>query len=97
MEFFLFLLFGAFLGLLFFGGLWITVRSLPRLKHPQAAFWSGSMIRFTCCLFGFSLALSRSPLALAAACGGFYIVRMGLLPIIGQVRSGQREVRRPCR
>jgi len=39
----LFLLFGLVLGLLFYGGLWLTVRALPRSGHPVvlalASFW----------------------------------------------------------
>jgi F1F0 ATPase subunit 2 len=97
MEFLLFLLFGALLGIFFFGGLWFTVRALPRLKHPQATFWAGSLFRYTFCLFGFSLILNQGPIYLGAAFVGFYTVRMGLVPWIGQFRPGQREVERACR
>jgi F1F0 ATPase subunit 2 len=86
-----FLLFGALLGLFFFGGLWLTVRALPRLKHPQATYWAGSMLRLAVCLYCFSVALGQGPLYLAAACVGFYALRMGLVPWVGRVRPGQGE------
>jgi F1F0 ATPase subunit 2 len=97
MNFLLFVLVGALLGLFFFGGLWLTVRALPGLRNPRRVYWAGALVRFTVCLLAFFLILGRGPLSFAAACTGFYLVRMGLVPWIGQAWPGRGVGARPCR
>jgi len=49
--FVLLLLAGFGLGVLFFGGLWLTVRSLPTARHPAglalASFWGRAVVVMT--------------------------------------------------
>jgi len=56
---------GALLGLLFFGGLYLTVRRIPRAKNP-AALTAGSFLGRTL--------LSGAGFLLIALAGGFYLV-----------------------
>ena len=95
-ELLLFLLSGALLGLFFFGGLWLTVRALPALRQPRTVYWAATLLRFTVCLLVLFAAVTRGPLQLTSACAGFLVIRMVLVPLLGQVRSGQREAMRPC-
>jgi F1F0 ATPase subunit 2 len=92
-----FLLAGALTGWLFFGGLWLTVRALPRLAHPHAAYWAGTLVRYGICLALFMAIAGQSPAGLAAACAGFYVSRMVLVPRLGLVRPQSAGGGIPCR
>lgn len=50
---------GAALGVVFYGGLWLTVRRLPRSKHPVlfsvASFWARTLV----VMGGFLAAMDR--------------------------------------
>lgn len=71
---------GALLGLLFFQGLWITIRNLQAVRHPAALMLGSLLLRFAVVLGGFYL-LARYgdwPHLLAAA-AGLTLVRILLL------------------
>ena len=71
---------GALLGLLFFQGLWITIRNLQSVRHPAVLMLGSLLLRFAVVLGGFYL-LARYggwPHLLAAA-AGLTLVRVLLL------------------
>jgi F1F0 ATPase subunit 2 len=71
---------GAILGLVFFGGLWVTVRNLNDMRHPAVWMLVSLVLRFACVLIGFFL-LARFggwQHVLAAMCG-FVLLRVAVL------------------
>jgi F1F0 ATPase subunit 2 len=92
-----FLLAGALSGWFFFGGLWLTVRALPRLAHPHAAYWAGTIVRYGICLALFLAIAGHGPTGLASACAGFYVSRMVLVPRLGLVRPHPAGGGNQCR
>lgn len=73
------LLSGASIGLFYFGGLWWTVRRLPKVPNP--AIWSfGSFwIRMTISLFAFYSVMGGHPERLLISVLGFTLVRIVLV------------------
>jgi len=71
-------------GLIHFGGLWATLRALPRLARPRLVFWTSWLARTACALAGFRLALflgapDMGAPALGAAVAGFLAARTLLI------------------
>lgn len=73
------LLAGLLAGLVHFGGLWATLRTLPRLARPRLAFWASWLARTALALIGFRLALFLGTSCLFAAVAGFLAARTLLL------------------
>lgn len=82
---------GLFLSAIHFGGLWLTVRILPRCERPRLFFWSSYLGRYGITLWGFSQVLGYGPLPFVSAFLGFYLLRtyvlanhcgMGMLDIV---------------
>jgi F1F0 ATPase subunit 2 len=46
---------GVVLGYIFFGGLWLTVRRLPQMKHPMLWTFLSLILRMSISLIGFYL------------------------------------------
>ncbi len=70
---------GAGLGLLFFGGLWYTIRQLPQSRRPALLLISSFLIRLSLTLLGFSWILGGAAAAidrLLVAFIGFLLVRL---------------------
>lgn len=55
------LLTGILLGLAYFGGLWLTVRQLPKAKNPVMLSWLSFMGRTSIILLGFYLVITHVP------------------------------------
>lgn len=70
---------GAALGLLFFAGLWWTVRRLPEARHPALLVLSSLLLRTALTVFGFYWLMAGDPLRLTAALLGFFAVRAVLV------------------
>ena len=66
---------GCLCGLIFFGGLWMTVQRLPKLKKPQRFFYGSLLVRMSLVLFMCKAALDVSPLALAVSILVLVVVR----------------------
>lgn len=66
---------GLACGLIFFGGLWLTVVRLPTLKRPRRVFYTSLAVRMSLVLVTFKAALDVSPLALWAAIVMLLLVR----------------------
>ncbi|MFA7441019.1 MAG: ATP synthase subunit I [Sphingomonadaceae bacterium] len=66
---------GVGLGLLYFGGLWLTVRRLATSRRPALLFGTSLVVRLALTVLGFYFVMDGSwPRALACL-GGFLIAR----------------------
>jgi F1F0 ATPase subunit 2 len=70
---------GALLGALYLGGLWATVRRLPRASHPAALVFGSFLGRTVLAALGFALLLAGDPVRLVVALGGFLAVRVAMV------------------
>ncbi len=67
---------GGMAGVLFFGGLWLTVRRLPTARHPALWMVGGTLLRFAVALATFFF-IGRGHLDRLLAClAGFIIARL---------------------
>lgn len=71
---------GALLSLLHFGGLWLSLSFMPKVARPHLWFYGGLLVRYGLTLTGMWLAIEQGPPAAMAACAGFYLMRMVLVP-----------------
>jgi F1F0 ATPase subunit 2 len=78
---------GALLGLLFFGGLYLTVSQLPRSRHPVLLALGSFAIRAVVVVAGFIWIVGHSWPRLAAALVGFVMMRFVALRVWGPPRS----------
>lgn len=69
------LLIGIFLGILFFGGLQLTLTQLEKSKHPAALMLLSMLLRMAVVLTGFFLLRNRGWYHLLAALPGMLLVR----------------------
>lgn len=74
---------GVLLGLMFFGGLWWTVRKVVSVKHP--AFWvfASLMLRMTFALAGFYFIADGQWERLLVCLLGFFIARLAVTRLSG--------------
>jgi len=72
------LLAGLGLGMLFFGGLWLTVRALPRSRYPAALMLGSFWGRTALVVAGFVLAIGRRWQNAVACLLGFLVARLVL-------------------
>lgn len=73
------LLAGLALGLLYFGGLWLTVRRLARTRRPAPLFALSLLLRMALTLAGFYLVMDGSWQRMLACLAGFIAVRQLLV------------------
>lgn len=78
---------GGLLSLLHFGGLWLSLSFMPRVARPTLWFYGGLLVRYGITLGGMWVALKHGPPAVIAACVGFYIMRMILVPRLISLRE----------
>jgi F1F0 ATPase subunit 2 len=70
---------GAVLGALYFGGLWLTIRQLPRLSHPMLWLLISTLTRLGLVLAAFYLVSQGQWQRLLACLAGFVAMRFYLL------------------
>jgi len=70
---------GLALGLLYFGGLWLTVRRIARTRHPGPLFALSLLLRMALTLAGFYLVMDGSWQRMLACLAGFIAVRQLLV------------------
>lgn len=66
---------GAALGAIFFAGLWLTVRRLPRVRSPYRFYALSLLFRLTLVLAGFYLLAAGGTKDLLASGAGFMLSR----------------------
>lgn len=67
---------GGLLGLLFFGGLWLTIRKSINSKQPWLWFLSSMIIRTTATVTGFVMIAGGSFVRLLCCTVGFFAVKL---------------------
>lgn len=70
---------GVALGLLFFGGLWWTVKQIPKSRHPSLLLLGSFAVRTLTLLIGLVIISSGQPLLIGVAMLGFLAARMLLV------------------
>ena len=73
------LAFGAFLGLFYFCGLWLTLRRLPGSKQPALLTLGSFLGRTVVCILGFYLILGSGLEALILSLVGFILAKVILI------------------
>ena len=76
LEFALAVLAGFCLGILFFGGLWMTVRAIPRSRHPVALTVASFWVRTVMVIAGLLLAMDGLWQRALACLVGFILARI---------------------
>ncbi|MGA7953841.1 MAG: ATP synthase subunit I [Gloeobacterales cyanobacterium] len=77
---------GLILGVLYFGGLWLTVRRLPTTRHTIQLSIISLILRLGFCLAAFSLLLGMlqpSPLPLLGCVAAFFWTRNRMVQRLG--------------
>lgn len=69
------LLWGSLLGLIYFGGLWLTVARLPRVKHPALWMLGSFMLRNLSAVAGFYPVVLMGWRSALYCLAGFILVR----------------------
>lgn len=72
------LLIGLGIGLVYFGGLWLTMRAVPDAKRPRLLTAASFMGRLGVAVFGFYLISGGGWQRPAAAVAGFILIRLVL-------------------
>lgn len=70
---------GLALGLLSFGGLWLTIKRLPGSARPYRLYYTSKLVRLALVLAGLFALLQLHPAALGAGVLGVYAARLFLL------------------
>ncbi len=83
------LIWGVMLGMFFFGGLWLTVRWLPRANRPRLLWLGSFMARMTVLVVSFVFLARQGGLAAMAGVGSLLAVRWILVRWLG---PGTREL-----
>ena len=76
LKYALLVVWGMFLGAVFFGGLWVTVRQMPRSPHPALLFLSSVVLRTTIVLIGIWYFSAGDAMAMIACLAGFVGLRL---------------------
>lgn len=66
---------GLGLGLHYFGGLWLTVKSLPNVRHPGLLAVGSFFIRMVIVMLGFYVVMDNHWLPLIICVLGFFTMR----------------------
>jgi F1F0 ATPase subunit 2 len=69
---------GVALGVVFFAGLWWTVRAVPASRHPGLLVFASFLVRSATVVFGLAL-LAGDLSLLAVGVAGLMVARWGLL------------------
>lgn len=90
------LLIGAFCvgltaGLLYFGGLWLTVQYLPRTRRPELVSLGSLALRLTLTLVAFYLVMGGRWERLLAALMGFLVMRTVLVRRLGPAQQPDKQ------
>jgi len=70
---------GALLGAFYFGGLWLTIKRLPRSPQPTLLSLSSFFARSLVCILGFYLIIGSGIEALLMGLAGFVLTKIALI------------------
>jgi len=77
------LVFGAVLGIFYFGGLWLTLRHLPNSRQPALLTFGSFLGRSLVCLLGFYLVSGSGLGVLIFGLVGFILAKVILISSLG--------------
>ena len=80
---------GLGLGLLYFGGLWLTVRKIPTSRNPQKLLLLSTVLRLGTTLFVFFLVGKGYPFIFLSMLPGFFGGRCFMLRRVGEIDRRQ--------
>ena len=86
---------GAGLGLFYFGGLWWTLRSLPGKPHPRARLGLSFVLRTSIALLGFWFVIEKDVYAFFFTIGTFFLTRLFLTRKLGLTGGNSRNANQP--
>ena len=78
---------GAVLGVFYFGGLWVTLKMMPRKQRPKSWLAVSYVVRVAGALAGFWVVLQRDPGAFIFTFLAFFGVRIILTRTLGHKRA----------
>jgi len=82
---------GLVLGLVYFGGLWLTVRHLPRARRPGLLSVASLVVRLGLTLVAFYLVMGGRWERLLVALAGFLVMRTILVRRLGPAQVGDKR------
>jgi F1F0 ATPase subunit 2 len=85
------LLAGVAVGVVFFGGLWWTVKKLPTAPNPALLMLSSALGRFLVACAGFLAATAGKPLTSILWIAGFLGTRFALSRVLGPRTEAREE------
>ncbi len=83
------LIWGVLLGLFYFGGLWMTLKYISRLKNPKSFMVLSFVFRMVLVLVGFWFIVWLNPVAFMLAFPAFLITRVILTRSLGRGSRGE--------
>ena len=86
---------GAGLGLFYFGGLWLTLRSIPGKSHPKIRMVLSFVVRTIIALFGFWIVIQKDVYAFFFTMGTFFLTRFFLTRKLAAIRRTDRNANQP--
>lgn len=84
-------LWGVFLGLFYFGGLWLTLKMMPRKERPKSWLTFSYIVRLAGALTGFWIVVQKDPLAFLFTFVAFFAVRIILTRALGHKIGEKRN------
>jgi len=72
-------LWGMTLGIIYFGGLWVTVRFVQRVSNPKILLLASFILRMAILLAGIWFVLRAGPLAFTTTLGAVLLVRFVMI------------------
>ncbi|MBW2707878.1 MAG: ATP synthase subunit I [Deltaproteobacteria bacterium] len=88
-------LWGAALGLFYFGGLWLTLKTMVRERQPKRRLLISYAVRLTGALAGFWLVVRKDPVAFLFTLLAFFLIRIILTRILGRKNGGEHHAAHP--
>ena len=88
-------LWGAVLGLFYFGGLWMTLRLLPRAGKPRVWLAFSYILRVAGALAGFWVVVQKDPGAFLFTFLAFFAVRIILTRVLGREGGEKQHAAQP--
>jgi F1F0 ATPase subunit 2 len=88
-------LWGMILGITYFGGLWVTVRLVPRVSNPKILLFASFILRMALLLAGIWIVLRAGPLAFAATLGAILLVRFVMIRTAGRPQKEVMHANQP--
>ncbi len=88
-------LWGTLLGLFYFGGLWLTLKTMPGKRRPGRWLAISAVVRLATVLSGFWIILRMNPVTFFLTLAGFFLVRIVLTRRLGPRRKGPYHATHP--